>query len=251
MPLYMGDKEVANLTPENRLVPAPTGQPDGKMLATASDALVYVDAPSGGGASFFPLPADGPVGQYRSAPTRISHSAATLGSTLLNSTTTVRLTPMVVLRPTRFDRIGLHISTLNDGPAGSLLLELGWCASDAYGVPDLSTTVSAGTEDITTGSGRLIEMTINVTLSPGLWYLVSACVAVGSISGVNPIFYFDSGVNGHFNYTQMSTNNSGGSYIGSTKVTTASITTSSSAVVLGGSPNQSVPRVGMRVAEYL
>lgn len=144
-------------------VPTPVGQVDGKMLATASDALVYVDAPSGGGGGDIPLPfVTG--GWYSLA-----------GGTANNNTASITAVGRMTAHPAWLQAGNYDRLAIEHGAGGDAVLRLGIYDGDVTGPGNVIN--DAGTISYASTSGfREIATTFTLP-SSGIYWLAALCEA--------------------------------------------------------------------------
>lgn len=137
----------------------------------------------GGGA--LPIPAWLDVGQYISSPAPTGHTTASVYTSMATSVYVTAYTPVWIPQRLRADRVSIYCATVATDTGA--VLEVGYSAPDASGMPSSSATV-LGQMSIT-GSTGLRELTISEWFDPGLVWLACGVRTDGTWAGTNPMFY--------------------------------------------------------------
>ena len=190
-------------------------------------------------------PAMALVGEYQSGVGMYDHSSSvSISSTLGNSAQGVSVIPTVVSTPTRFDRVGVHCSTPTDVAGAEV--EFGFALSSPSGRPDLSSLVSWGTSPVDGSAGKR-EKVIDHVFQPGLYWLAMTIITP-STSGINPAFFGSKCIP-----TQQSllTSNNGAAYFVLKGKTASGSMVDSNEFAFQNIGIPVLPRLGIRVQEYL
>ena len=116
-----------------------------------------------------------------------THVSASIGATVAASTTTVKLTPIIVTETTTFDQIAVHCGVAATDAGAAIRLAV--YESDAANNRPGTLIVDAGTVACTTTGLKSITFGSALTLDAGLYWLALTLTTGGTTAGTLPTFY--------------------------------------------------------------